>query len=69
VVLVSDRSELFKIDNFFISPNRKLTSMKKNYVTPQITELGSLYSVTSGMVLGNYNDMMFGMIMAMGGML
>ncbi len=37
--------------------------MKKNYITPQITELGSLYSVTSGMVLGNYMDMMFAMVM------
>jgi hypothetical protein len=40
--------------------------MKKNYVTPQITELGSLYSVTSGMVLGNYMDNMFGMVMVVG---
>lgn len=40
--------------------------MKKDYITPQITELGSLYSVTSGMVLGSYMDGMFGMVMATG---
>jgi hypothetical protein len=40
--------------------------MLKKYVSPQLTKLGSLYSITNAMSMGGYADMMEGsMIMAM----
>lgn len=38
--------------------------MLKKYVSPQLTQLGSLYSITNAMAAGGYADMMGG-VMAM----
>jgi hypothetical protein len=32
--------------------------MLKKYVSPQLTKLGSLYSITNAMAAGSYADMM-----------
>jgi hypothetical protein len=37
--------------------------MLKKYVSPQLTKLGSLYSITNAMAAGGYADMMGGTMM------
>jgi hypothetical protein len=32
-------------------------NMRKEYIAPQITQLGSLYSLTQGSLMGMYGDM------------
>lgn len=39
--------------------------MLKKYVSPQLTKLGSLYSITNAMVGGGYADMMGGTMVMM----
>ncbi len=39
--------------------------MLKKYVSPELTKLGSLYSITNAMAAGGYADMMQGNMLMM----